>query len=599
MADVITVQELQDARLDAQAFEQFINGDVTQDVLTRFSKRYPTLQKALKELFGHGGIAGRFRTLVELQASPLVDGSYALVADDVADKNGIYIKEAGSWVKSSYNPEHNAVLKALNESKYLSSSYANNIAKGIDINNDVYLDANVDVDGNVYRYTDKDGGIHLKGLKKSGTVQELINNALPITNDDANISHVVDITDNVVAYIDKDSNLHIKGSVYAKGNELKSSSAAAYTAVDRSARLNVLTSIMPEINTITTVHGKGEDGDNAHKRMMFGIRTATGILAFYHRQTQPEYDGDTKGSELWKAIIDIDDNTLAVSVRSKALFLSPDVPEGIVKHPMLCRLLNNNILLVYEKRSLSTDVYKQYYRISTDDGLTFSDPEELLAINNSLSSSTVRALGTTGDIVRTKTGRLTIPMYLVQGSIGRSYCLYSDDDGVTWLQSGLTPESIHGYEPAVIVDDDNRLMMDIRPANANSKRVRLRAVSLDNGETWQEADNIETFQSATNQAAWFRDDKLGLIINGHSATTWARKNYTLRLSFDNGVSFPYTYVPIPPEQYTGYSQIVKIKDGGYALLVENSDSGDTGNQDESVKIIMLTISEVMNHVSYN
>lgn len=106
------LQAIDDALLDADSLEKFINGDDTQDVLTRLSKRYPTLQKALKELFENNGIAGRYKTLAELQSKgvSLEDSSYALVADDTNDKNGIYIKEGGAWVKSKYD-----VTKRLNE----------------------------------------------------------------------------------------------------------------------------------------------------------------------------------------------------------------------------------------------------------------------------------------------------------------------------------------------------------------------------------------------------------------------------------------------------------------------------------------------------
>lgn len=140
MADIITVQELQDASLDVQALERFINGDDTQDVLTRLSKRYPTLQKALKrvstkideannqlqknldnadqalvaakvqleiaidDLFKNGGLpATPFKTVEEMRSSDLVLGSYAYVTDDTNLNNGLYIKEQTGWVRSTYD----------------------------------------------------------------------------------------------------------------------------------------------------------------------------------------------------------------------------------------------------------------------------------------------------------------------------------------------------------------------------------------------------------------------------------------------------------------------------------------------------------------
>lgn len=104
MADIITAQQLQDASLDAQALEQFINGSDSETVLTRLSVEYPTLQKAIKTLFENGGLpATPFKTKALMTASALVDDEYAMVTDDTAN-NGLYVKAAGTWVKSAYDP---------------------------------------------------------------------------------------------------------------------------------------------------------------------------------------------------------------------------------------------------------------------------------------------------------------------------------------------------------------------------------------------------------------------------------------------------------------------------------------------------------------
>lgn len=98
------LQAINEAILDADSLERFINGDDTQDVLTRLSKRYPTLQKAIKQMFENGGLpATPFKTKALMTASALVDGKYAMVTDDTVN-NGLYVKTAGAWVKSSYDP---------------------------------------------------------------------------------------------------------------------------------------------------------------------------------------------------------------------------------------------------------------------------------------------------------------------------------------------------------------------------------------------------------------------------------------------------------------------------------------------------------------
>lgn len=103
MADIITVQELQNASLDAQALERFINGDDTQEVLTRLSAEYPTLRKAIKTMFENGGLpATPFKTKALMEASALEDGAYAVVTED-KENNGLYVKSGGIWSKSEYD----------------------------------------------------------------------------------------------------------------------------------------------------------------------------------------------------------------------------------------------------------------------------------------------------------------------------------------------------------------------------------------------------------------------------------------------------------------------------------------------------------------
>ena len=122
MADAISIQELIDARTDAKTLEEAVNGDAVTTVLSRLGETYPTLSNALNQidskldsadaqvkqgitdLFQNGGLpATPFATKALMTASALVDGKYAMVTDD-ATNNGLYVKTAGAWVKSDYDP---------------------------------------------------------------------------------------------------------------------------------------------------------------------------------------------------------------------------------------------------------------------------------------------------------------------------------------------------------------------------------------------------------------------------------------------------------------------------------------------------------------
>lgn len=172
------LQAIDDAILDADSLEKFVNGPDSETVLTRLSARYPTIKKMIakiesdfkklgadattdyqalfEQLLKENSIAGRFKTLTALQASSLTDGSYALVADDTEDKNGLYIKEGGVWGKSKYTVISESKLSSL-----VSHSPSDNILSVLDKNDNDVLRVGLN------------GEVSLLGL--DDTVQDSIN----------------------------------------------------------------------------------------------------------------------------------------------------------------------------------------------------------------------------------------------------------------------------------------------------------------------------------------------------------------------------------------------------------------------------------------
>lgn len=104
MADAITIKALQDASLDAKSLEEVVNGNESKQVTTRKGETYPSVKKAITQMFENGGLpATPFKTKALMTASSLANDKYAMVTDDTVN-NGLYVKTAGSWVKSEYDP---------------------------------------------------------------------------------------------------------------------------------------------------------------------------------------------------------------------------------------------------------------------------------------------------------------------------------------------------------------------------------------------------------------------------------------------------------------------------------------------------------------
>ena len=104
MAEINTV--IAEASQDLQTIEDFVNLPAGSDVRPRLlpSVNVGTLAGARQAIFKAGGLpAEPFATKALMTASALADGKYAMVTED-ADNNGLYVKTAGVWVKSAYDP---------------------------------------------------------------------------------------------------------------------------------------------------------------------------------------------------------------------------------------------------------------------------------------------------------------------------------------------------------------------------------------------------------------------------------------------------------------------------------------------------------------
>lgn len=577
MADAITIKALQDASLDAKSLEEVVNGDEAKQVTTRKGETYPSVKKAIKTMFENGGFpALPFNTKAKMttDGASLADGDYAWVTDDTDANNGLYIKKSGVWVFSEFN-----VLKRVQD-------YVKRLDAKVMLDDASYLDIATDKNGDAYRYTDSDGGLHVVGLPESlqSSIKTLNIDSERIPNhlkDDV-LHAFTDNAGSIVARIDTNADLHIAGDIYKDGIAYKSSGGdGKYIRAQ-----NILLS-KPRVKTLFPVATKNSDGLN--KRMPFAIKTATGLVYFYHKQIVG-FSGDGTGSEIWKVIISIDDS-LTPTIVSNELFLSPDAPRGIVKHPMLGRTSDNRILLVFEKRLETTDPYTRYQCFSSDEGLTFTNPTKITPLGEAYNSS---ALGTTGNILTVKNNRLVVPMYTLAG---QPYSMYSDDDGSSWNNGQLLyhPNGIT-QEPAIALGIDDVILMSLRTADKN---IRSYAESKDNGRTWSAMIDAPNIQASANQPALFADQRVGAILQTHNlALGWNRDNFAISISYDNLKSFELIYKPYDTAWYGGYSQILKWKEGVYIIAIEYADAYTGLNTNENSGLLILSLSEVLSNVSY-
>ena len=163
MADIISLQELADAKLDAQSLERFINGGVDEEVLTRLSQQYPTMQNFLFQFQKYNSRA--YKTFADMDADKTnipAKSKVTVTNDGTASNNGDWQWDGVAFTKSAYDPltqaEADATTKANAAEANAKDYFKNNANVRFEANaqsniNYTTSDRNLTFSGNVYVIT--------------------------------------------------------------------------------------------------------------------------------------------------------------------------------------------------------------------------------------------------------------------------------------------------------------------------------------------------------------------------------------------------------------------------------------------------------------
>jgi sialidase-1 len=175
--------------------------------------------------------------------------------------------------------------------------------------------------------------------------------------------------------------------------------------------------------------------------------------------------------------------------------------------------------------------------------------------------------------VHTKTGRLIAPSYIGRTTngkrVGNCTTIYSDDGGKSWRPGGLVPNNLAGGECTMVIRSDGSYMMNMRAGSG----YRAISTSSDRGVTWSKAVLDKNLPEPSCQASIIRlNDKEILFSNpavhwAGSFAIWSRRNLTLRLSKDDGRTWP--HARCLNEGLAGYSDIAVTTDGRIFCAFEN------------------------------
>lgn len=240
-----------------------------------------------------------------------------------------------------------------------------------------------------------------------------------------------------------------------------------------------------------------------------------------------------------------------------------------------------------------TNYERVWYKRSTDGGVTFTEAVDItgqLSRFQELYKWNVIAPGP-GHGIQMKSGRLVVPVWLCPGEpnpsgVGRSHrpsitsVIYSDDHGKTWHCGDLVPETLrHMNETVAVPADDGGVWLYIRNEELPAYQVAI-SYSNDGATNWSKSALHKDLYSPICFSSVLRvsgaPDKSRIIFCNPDSRSknltfgkWRnrlRENLTLRLSYDEGKTWPVVKVIEPGR--SSYSDMTMLKDGTILCLYE-------------------------------
>ncbi|MFJ1900073.1 exo-alpha-sialidase [Streptomyces sp. NPDC088115] len=217
------------------------------------------------------------------------------------------------------------------------------------------------------------------------------------------------------------------------------------------------------------------------------------------------------------------------------------------------------------------DVLQADYSYSDDDGLTWTHRRITKQIKDPAWAGMFAASGE-GIQLRNGAhrGRL-IQQYAVRVN-GANYAAsaYSDDHGASWKMG--KPVGPGGDENKTVELNDGTVML-----NNRSAPYRTIAYSTDGGATYTPFVRDTALPDPANNASVIRyapdapasDPQSSWLLFSNTADTGSRRNLTVKMSCDNGKTWPIRKVVDPGA--AAYSTLTRLPDGRVGLLYERGD----------------------------
>lgn len=192
-------------------------------------------------------------------------------------------------------------------------------------------------------------------------------------------------------------------------------------------------------------------------------------------------------------------------------------------------------------------------------------------------------------------GRIVVPCNHNKGKNRYSHIIYSDDQGQNWNLGGIA-DYIQGNESTIVELGNGDLMLNMRNMDLE-KNTRMQAISTDGGKTFQPSQETALIEPINNGC---QGSLLRYSINSQGAANLlfanpnhasSRRNGTIKFSSNDGKNWTRTFMYVPENTYTSYSDITVLGNQKIGILYERGFKNADGIYFQSVEFKEITDSK--------